>query len=149
MITVFMVDRDVVLAKIGIIKRCFVRIRETTHLKPEGLDDITTQDVFVLNLQRAVQAAIDLAAHVVASQGYGVPGDLKENFSLLNNAGVIDADLARKMTKMVGFRNVAVHEYQSLDISILKSILTTRLADLEEFYSAVVRFFGINGPDKP
>lgn len=85
----YMVDRDVMFAKIGTIKRCFLRIKETTHLSPESLDDVTIQDVFVLNLQRAVQAAIDMAAHIAASQGYGVPGDLKENFILLKDGGVI------------------------------------------------------------
>ncbi len=139
----YMADSDVILAKIGIIKRCLVRIKETTGLLPENLEDITKQDVFVLNLQRSVQAAIDLAAHVVASEGYGIPQDLKDNFSLLSNAGVLSQDLSTRMQKMVGFRNVAVHEYQSLNQDILKNILTTRLGDLEEFYSEVIRHFNI------
>lgn len=84
-----MVDSDIILAKIGIVKRCLARIKETTGLRPESLEDITKQDVFVLNLQRSVQAAIDLAAHVVASEGYGIPQDLKDNFVLLHNAGVL------------------------------------------------------------
>lgn len=138
-----MVDNDVIMAKIGIIKRCLVRIKETTGLRPDSLNDITNQDVFVLNLQRSVQAAIDLAAHVVASEGYGIPQDLKDNFTLLRNAGVLSPELSTRMQKMVGFRNVAVHEYQNLNIDILKVILTDRLSDLEKFYSEVVRHFNI------
>ena len=136
-----MVDSDVILAKVGIIKRCLFRIKEVTGLKPESLEDITKQDVFVLNLQRSVQAAIDLAAHVVASEGYGIPRDLKDNFGLLSNAGVLSPDLSKKMEKMVGFRNIAVHEYQNLNVDILKAILASRLGDLEEFYSEVIRYF--------
>ena len=136
-----MVDSDVILAKVGIIKRCLFRIKEATGLKPESLEDITKQDVFVLNLRRSVQAAIDLAAHVVASEGYGIPRDLKDNFGLLSNAGVLSPDLSKKMEKMVGFRNIAVHEYQNLNMDILKAILASRLGDLEEFYSEVIRYF--------
>ncbi len=138
-----MVDADVIMAKVGVVKRCLVRIKEATGLRPESLEDITSQDVFVLNLQRAIQAAIDLAAHVVASEGYGIPQDLKDSFSLLRNAGVISPDLSSRMQKMVGFRNIAVHEYQSLNLDILKNILTTRLGDLEEFYSEVIRHFNL------
>lgn len=84
-----------------------------------------------------------MAAHVVASEGYGIPQDLKDNFSLLSNAGVLSQDLSTRMQKMVGFRNVAVHEYQSLNQDILKNILTTCLGDLEEFYSEVIRHFNL------
>ena len=138
-----MVDADVIMAKVGVVKRCLVRIKEVTALKPGSLENITSQDVFVLNLQRAIQATVDLAAHVVASEGYGIPQDLKDSFGLLMNAGVISADLSTRMQKMVGFRNIAVHEYQSLNLDILKNILTTRLGDLEEFYSAVIRHFNL------
>ena len=44
-----MPDKDVVMAKVAIIQRCLKRIKETTHLDPESLDDIDTQDIFVLN----------------------------------------------------------------------------------------------------
>jgi uncharacterized protein YutE (UPF0331/DUF86 family) len=75
-----MVDRDVVYAKIGIIQRCLKRIAQTTALDPAALDDFDRQDIFVLNLQRAVQAAIALAAHVTASEVLGMPQELRDNF---------------------------------------------------------------------
>jgi uncharacterized protein YutE (UPF0331/DUF86 family) len=139
-----MVDRDVAFAKIGIIKRCMQRIVQVTALNPDTLDDINVQDVFVLNLQRAAQAAIDLAAHVVASEGFGMPVDLKENFRFLKEHDIIDADLAEKFENMVGFRNIAVHEYQEIDIAVLKTILIRNLRDFEDFYAAVVVFFRLD-----
>jgi uncharacterized protein YutE (UPF0331/DUF86 family) len=75
-----MVDRDVVYAKIGIIQRCLKCIAQTTALDPAALDDFDRQDIFVLNLQRAVQAAIALAAHVTASEVLGMPQELRDNF---------------------------------------------------------------------
>ena len=118
-----MVDLDVVIVKINTIKRCLNRIAAVTGMAPAKLEDITLQDVFVLNLQRAAQACIDLAVHVIASEDLGIPADLRENFSLLEESGIISRDVSTKMKKMAGFRNLAVHEYQSLDLDVLKSIL--------------------------
>ncbi|MBM4147378.1 MAG: DUF86 domain-containing protein [Nitrospira sp.] len=136
-----MPDQDVVFAKVAAVQRCLKRIRETTMLKPESLDDIDKQDIFILNLQRAVQAVIDLATHVVASEGLGLSDTIKGNFKLLHDAGVISKELAAKMESMVGFRNIAMHDYQAIDKNILKSILTNNLKDLENFYTTVLIHF--------
>lgn len=132
---------DVILAKVSTIKRCLRRIKDVTNLSPDSLDDEDKQDIFILNLQRAVEAAIDIATHIVASDGLGVPSTTKENFELLREAGAIDDNLLKKMQSMVGFRNIAIHDYQSIDVDILKSILTKNLKDLEEFYTVVIETY--------
>ena len=139
-----MVDRDIIAAKISIIQRCLHRIQQVTRLDPGSLDEIDVQDIFVVNLQRAAQAAIDLAAHIVASEGLGIPQDLRDNFRLLQQADIITPSMAEKMQKMVGFRNIAVHEYQNLDSVVLKSILVSNLRDVEDFYSAILKHFHID-----
>jgi uncharacterized protein YutE (UPF0331/DUF86 family) len=137
-----MPDRDVVLAKVATIHKCLDRIREVTDLDPEKLEDIDKQDIFVLNLQRAVQACIDLASHAVAAEALGLPEKVRDNFSILREKGVVDPELASKMEKMTGFRNIAVHNYQALDLDILKSILSNNLKDLEDFSSALLHYWG-------
>lgn len=136
-----MPDRDVVLAKVATIQKCLERIREVTSLDPASLDDINRQDIFVLNLQRAIQASIDLASHIVASEGLGLPETVRDNFALLRDKNVIDPETASKMEKMTGFRNIAIHNYQALNLDILKSILSSNLKDLEDFYAAVLTRF--------
>lgn len=136
-----MPDRDVVLAKVATIQKCLERTREVTSLDPASLDDINRQDIFVLNLQRAIQASIDLASHIVASEGLGLPETVRDNFTLLRDKNVIDPETALKMEKMTGFRNIAIHNYQALNLDILKSILTSNLKDLEDFYAAVLTSF--------
>ena len=128
-----MVDRDILLAKIASIRKCLERIRTLTGGASGSLDHPDIQDIFVLNLQRAVQAAIDLAAHLVADEKIGLPTNLRENFVLLESRQIIDPSLSRRLQAMVGFRNIAVHDYQHLDLVILKSILEHRLGDLDEF----------------
>ncbi len=136
-----MPDMDIVLAKTGNIQRCLRRIKEVTALDAVSLDDIDKQDIFVLNLQRAIESAIDIAAHLVASEGLGLAAAIKDNFRFLHEAGIIDGNLFKKMQSMVGFRNIAVHDYQSIKLEILKAILTHNLKDLEEFYTAVLKKF--------
>ncbi len=78
-----MVDQDILLAKVAAIHRCLERIRTVTGGDPESLVDLDRQDVFVLNLQRAVQAAIDLAVHIVSDESWGIPATLEEAFTLM------------------------------------------------------------------
>lgn len=143
-----MVDRDVVFEKVGNIQRCLRRIREKTGMDPASLDDLDIQEIFVLNLQRATQSAIDLAAHIVADEGLGLPRSLKENFRLLAKAGILSHDVAGRMEAMVGFRNIAVHEYQAIDVNVLKAILSKHLGDLVEFYQQVLDRFGLGVVDR-
>ena len=132
-----MADRDILIEKITHIKHCLKRIKDTTGLDPDSLDDYDRQDIFILNLQRAVQAAIDIAVHIVQDAGWGVAKSLKENFSVLDENNVIDKELSGKLKKMVGLRNLAVHDYSELNIDILKNILTHSLKDLETFYTII------------
>ncbi|OGQ59465.1 MAG: transcriptional regulator [Deltaproteobacteria bacterium RIFCSPLOWO2_02_FULL_53_8] len=136
-----MPDKDVCLAKTATIQKCLGRIKDVTGLRPESLADVNAQDIFVLNLQRAVQAAIDLATHIIASEGLGVPESIKDGFARLEQAKVIDNGLSGKMQSMAGFRNIAIHDYQAINVEILKTILVKHLKDLEEFYTSVLTHF--------
>jgi uncharacterized protein YutE (UPF0331/DUF86 family) len=101
------------------------------------------QDITVLNLQRAVQAAIDLAAHVVATESYGLPETIAANFVLLQQNGVLDTALADRLRGMVGFRNIAVHNYQDLDPAIVDAIVSEHLDDLRQFGARILERFGV------
>lgn len=100
--------------------------------------------IVILNLQRAIQNSIDIAAHIVADEGLGIPQELRENFDLLSKKGIIKEELATKLRKMTGFRNIAVHEYETIEIDILKSILQHNLRDIEDFYVRVVEYYNLS-----
>jgi uncharacterized protein YutE (UPF0331/DUF86 family) len=124
---------DIIVNKALIIERCIKRIREEYDCDPENLNNFTKQDSMVLNIQRACEAAIDLSMHVVSDKKIGVPQTSREGFALLEDKGIIPSDLANKLKSMVGFRNIAVHNYQNLNLSILQEIIENRLEDLREF----------------
>lgn len=141
-----MVERDVVVAKISALDRCLRRIAEVRD-PDRGLLPVDVEDIVVLNLQRAVQALIDLAAHVVAAEGYGLPDTLGANFTLLEKEGIISSDLAERLRRMVGFRNIVVHDYEAVDPVIVEAILDKHLGDLREFTRRIVDHFGLEQGD--
>ncbi|OAO82934.1 hypothetical protein A0O32_0432 [Anoxybacillus flavithermus] len=102
---------DVILNKISVIERCLKRIHEEYEDNPKHLENYTKQDSIVLNLQRACEASIDLAMHVVAQKKLGLPQTSRDAFTLLEQHGIISSSLSQKMKAMVGFRNIAVHDY--------------------------------------
>jgi len=106
------------------------------------LDDETRQDAIVLNLQRACESSIDAAMHLVRIERLGVPQESREAFDLLERAGRLDTTLADRLKRMVGFRNIAVHDYQPLDIEVVRSIVHERLGDLEAFARLLVQRAG-------
>jgi uncharacterized protein YutE (UPF0331/DUF86 family) len=128
---------DVALAKLATIERCLKRIRTITGGKPDAIDDLDTEEIVILNLQRGIQSAIDLTAHLISGRGWGLPESLKDHFRILADQKVVTAELAARLQAMVGFRNIAVHDYEQLNRNILKAILRDRLGDLEEFVRAV------------
>jgi len=133
------VTDDVILNKIASIERCLARTREETSAGLDSLSDQTVQDAVVLNLQRACEASIDLASHLVARHRLGIPQDSRHTFTLLFEAGLLDAAGHDAMRRMVGFRNIAVQEYQRLSLPILKAILTSNLGDFVRFSGAMLK----------
>ena len=127
---------DVALNKAAIIERCIRRVREEYAADP-ALESFTHVDAMTLNIERACQAAIDLAMHLVAVRRLGMPRNSADAFTLLRRAGIIPEPLEKHLRAMTGFRNVAIHEYQELDKSILHIIARDGWKDLVEYAAAL------------
>lgn len=134
-----MVD-DVALNKAASIERAVKRVREE-HAGDDAnlLANQTRQDAIILNLQRACESSIDAAMHLVRIHKLGIPQESRDAFALMEQAGKLDASLSDRMKRMVGFRNVAVHDYQRLSLDIVRSIVRERLDDFIEFARVVLR----------
>lgn len=123
---------DVCRNKAAIIERAIRRVKQEYEFDPE-LEDYTHIDALILNVERACQAAIDLAMHIVSREHLGMPQSNADCFRLLHRANLITHDTMRNMISMVGFRNVAIHEYQGLDMDIIHNIARERWKSLVEF----------------
>lgn len=134
---------DVVLAKAESIERCVKRVREEFGTDGSGLDkDYTRQDALILNLLRACETSIDLAMHRVRTRQLGVPESSRDAFERLRDAGELSEELAASMMRMVGFRNIATHNYRELDMDIVRHIVEQQLADFQAFADRMVQSQG-------
>lgn len=131
---------DVILNKATQLKKCLSRIQEEYIGEEENfLTDLTKQDAIVLNLQRACEVAIDMANHVVRIKQLGLPQTSRDAFDLLEKAGLISTELSHKLQSMVGFRNVAVRDYQRLNLDIVKNIVEKNLHEFELFSKQILK----------
>ena len=123
-----MID-DVLINKSEIIARCIQRVNEEYESNPINLEDFRRQDSIILNLQRLCEASINIATHLIRKRRLGVPQSSKDAFSILEKAQIIPKELSQRLQAMVGFRNIAVHEYQSLNLSIVQVIVEKHMYD--------------------
>lgn len=130
---------DVLLNKAAMIERCVARAREEYAADPQGFaTDFTRQDAAILNIQRACEAALDLGQHLIRRERLGVPQSARDVFVLLAQAGWIAAELADRLKRMVGFRNIAVHGYQALQWPITVSIIEHHLDEFLDYSRALL-----------
>lgn len=127
-------DKIIINKKLDSLYRCINRIQEkcptdATELKT----NIDLQDVIVLNLSRAVQLCVDIAAHSLTSSSQPVPNTMSETFQRLAEQHLISPYLADRLKKSVGFRNLAVHNYHDLNWDIVFAVASKHLEDFKEF----------------
>ena len=116
-------DRTLIGKKLESLRRCLVRIREKCPPTAELLSlDPDAQDIVALNLTRAVQLSVDIGAHVIAGTDALAPETMGQTFDILAGQGLIAPELAARMKKSVGFRNIAVHNYEAIDWAIVHAM---------------------------
>ena len=139
-----MVDRDLIVAKADAVKKHVDRATGKCQVDAgRFMRDRDRQDIVLFNLQMAVQNCIDIAAHIISDEGYGVPGSNNEMFYLLEENGYIETPVVEKMIAAVGFRNLVVHEYGKLDLKEVYNISRNDIKDLLTYVAAIFKKTGI------
>lgn len=132
--------KDVIFNKMSIIERCLVRIKEVYDNNTDNLQDYTKQDSIILNIQRAVEATIDIAMHIVSSKKLGIPQNSRDAFEVLYHNEIIDEKIYKKIKSMIGFRNIAVHNYQQLNLQVVQMVIEKHLEDFKEFIYQINKY---------
>jgi uncharacterized protein YutE (UPF0331/DUF86 family) len=131
-----MTDGPLLAKRLARIETCVADLRR--RARPEQLaEDVVEQGFVEHTLQIAIQSAMDCAAHIVTDERLGEPESRQRYFDILARHGWLSADLADKLKKMVGFRNVLVHGYDDVDLAIVRDVVEHRLGDLLEFVAAI------------
>ncbi len=131
---------EVLLNKAATIERCVTRAREEYAKGAVSFaTDFTRQDAAILNIQRACEAALDMGQHLIRARRLGVPQSARDVFALLARGGLIPQPLAEAMQRMVGFRNIAVHDYQALQLPIVVAIIDKHLDEFLDYSARLLR----------
>jgi uncharacterized protein YutE (UPF0331/DUF86 family) len=139
-----LVDKDLILAKASSVKRHLRRIEEKRNIDLNiFLKDIDRQESILFNLQMAIQKCIDIAAHIISDEGFGVPGSTNEMFYLLEENDFMGRDITEKMVKAVGFRNLIVHEYEKIELGQVFEIALKDIKDLNDYLKSIFRKLGL------
>ena len=131
-----MTDAELVAKKLALVETCIGELRALARLD-RLRSDVRERRFVEHTLQLAIQAALDVASHVVSDERLGEPETNRALFALLESAGWIDASLSAALQRMAGFRNVLVHGYADVDLGVVEDAVRHGLADLERFVAAV------------
>lgn len=131
-----MVDEDLVLKKLAFIETCVSELR--TLARPDQLGhDIREERFIVHTLQLAIQAALDVASHIVSDQRLGEPETNRALFDLLARRSWLSEALTLRLRHMAGFRNIVVHGYEAVDLGIVRDVVENRLDDLLQYAETI------------
>ena len=116
-------DKAVLKAKLEALARCGARIKSRTPPTADDLKgDYDSQDIISVNLERAVQICVDIAIHIASDFPKESPKTMADAFLILARKNIIAQNLAERMLKAIAFRNISVHQYQSVNWEIAFSI---------------------------
>jgi uncharacterized protein YutE (UPF0331/DUF86 family) len=109
----------------------------------EFLENPLAPDASIRILQVSIEAMLDISHHIISRRHLGTPKTYRETIELLEQAGIIPNKMLPTLTKMVKFRNRAVHLYDKITDEEIYQIIQHHLVDFEDFISAIVHF--LNG----
>ena len=133
-----MTDADLIRKRLAFIETCLRELAEFAD--PDRVEHDVRERRFVEHtLQVMIQASLDIAAHIVASDRLGEPTSNQALFELLERAEWLAPELRSELGKMAGFRNVLVHGYVAVDAAIVRDVLEHRLGDIESFVGSIRR----------
>lgn len=131
-----MTDPDLIAKKLAQLATYLQELR--TLARVEALDsDIRERRFIEHTLQLAIQCALDVSSHIVSDERLGEPRTNRELFQLLAEAGWLEPGLAEGLQRMAGFRNILVHGYDSVDLGIVRDVMTEHLVDLDRFVGVI------------
>ncbi len=127
-------DKQLVAEKLEALRRCIRRIKQkSAHTAEELVLDFDKQDIISLNLTRAIQICVDIASHIITGSELTAPSTMAESFDSLVTLGLIDKEIAESLKSAVGFRNIAIHNYHTIDWKIVYHITQDKLDDFKIF----------------
>ena len=134
-------DRDVIDRRLLRLERIVRRLeRDADTTLEQYLADEDVQDRVERRLQLSAQICLDIANYLIARGDLEVPEEEENVFAVLVEGGALSPQLGRRLRSLVGFRNILVHDYLTVDDQIVHRNMREGLRDLRDFARAIVEF---------
>jgi uncharacterized protein YutE (UPF0331/DUF86 family) len=126
-----LVDADILRRRIDALLGYLDRLDRFAGVERERfIAEADTHHLAERYLHLAVEAALDIANHIIADHGFEAPETYRDAFAILETHGVLDAALSKRLQGWAGFRNVLVHAYLTIDHGLAWDAMTSDLRDL-------------------
>ena len=110
-------DLHVLAERVSAVERHLARVQAKLPADSKDFQPSSdASDAVVLHLWQAVQIVIDLALSLCVRLHLGAPANYGDAFDRLARAGHLDPELAKRLTRAAGFRNVISHAYEPVDM---------------------------------
>lgn len=134
-------DRRIISEKLDSLSRSIARINQKLPNDAATLkNDFDVQDIISVNLERAIQQCIDIASHLLADFDDVAGQSAASLFDDLVSRGVLTNELGTKLGKAVGFRNLLVHRYASIDWERVFISLTSQMNIFSDFAQVITKY---------
>lgn len=136
-----MSNRNVMQKRLDKLREYLALLRQIRkHSKKKYISDQLIHGSGERYLHLAAECALDIGSHIVASQKLGSPGSYREVFTILGEAGILNAELTHKMEDLAGLRNVLAHDYLRIDHAKTYDAIKKELSWIENYIEAVEKF---------
>lgn len=136
-----MVDNALILRKVAELERYLGQVGEYSSIGLEEYRaDWKVQRIVERTLQMLIETCADIASHIVADNDMRIPTSYADTFRVISEHDVISPDLLSVMERMAKFRNILVHQYESVDAEIVILVLRKHLGDFNAFRDAILAF---------
>jgi|UniRef100_A0A7C3YST7 uncharacterized protein YutE (UPF0331/DUF86 family) len=134
-------DKKVIEARLRRLDRSVTKLKKFARMsRADYLANEDYQELVERNFQVAIQTCIDIANHIIAQENLPVPDEEENIFLILSKNNIIPKELGERIKGMVGFRNILVHEYLSIDHTLVYDLLQNRLSDFSDFAKVIVAY---------
>lgn len=130
------IEKEIIRRKLTVIVENLNALEPIKNMaKEKYIEDLFKRKATERLLQELIEAAIDINTHIIVGTGNTAPDDYYESFIKVGALKIISADLAEKLAPSAGLRNRLVHEYDTLEHSLV--LEAVRMA--EELYPIYVK----------
>ena len=137
-----MIDRQTICRRLHALERYTAELeRMAATLSREAFDaQLSTQWMVEHGLQLAIECILDVGSHLIAAEHLGAPQSYRAVIELLGEKGILPADFVAGALAMPGFRNILIHDYLAVDLSVVWQMLQTGPAQFREFMGLIARY---------